>query len=1161
LHVVLAQAVAADAGHDATLEQAGSYVQAKLHLVDLAGSERAKRTGALGARLKESVGINQVRGCWSSITRQPLTFISRCCFYLSLPSQGLLSLGKVIRALTSNPIQHVPYRESKLTRFLQDSLGGNSRTVMLACVSSAECNLHETLGTLQYAFRAKAVQNKVSANVSVGVVPAVGNGSEFQTDMESSVIVSLRAQIAQMQDQMTAVRLSGPFQQGPSGGLSAAGVSDPALAAAREELETLSRSVQRIVRVNGRIQHTLREHLRHLETNGTHTAQACGPAWSLVNVCDTVVRTLEELQQQHGAVVNSERFSAVRSSSAALRSSLQDSLTNLIGTSKAVPDLSEEVLALRQELEDCREDLKRDEDIFAEKIKELKRCRKRIRELEVENKQLAEKHQTAQAQVQKLASNLLQQQRNLTGGSAREVKESAQAEDGRDDLDISVAVAVTEPDISQLMEDLETMAREKEDLLADNLLAEEKVASAFTTAQAQKEDFLRGQASMKAKLSELLENIASKERQIADLSRAQNDARSKADQHEARVREVEEESRSLRARLRDLDDAHQHSAAEITGERQRRHEYEVKLQEAEEKLRTMDREHRQFLQSERQRIQSEEKSSFEDKQAAEHLVELQTFRSEYARLTAQIEQAENKQRKTLDQMAHQIAQYKKKAADSQAQIRLLEDKNIELRNRLERYAKARRKNGFEDPNSDVSADADAKAEAAVSHRAEVKGVQAKGDAGKVSKVDPQAISTWLQRRLDDEVEYRTTKAELQRLLDVHAHLTRERDALMTELGPLKAKQEEARGKLGRKIADLGSKVSGLQDRRGEVIRQIRSARGEDAAALRDQLEEVEESLATYDEHRSECEERLRRGALDDAALGQLLDLSEELETLETEDELNQARIAHEKMRLGKLEEAVHGNHRPKTARPGTDRGCEELVQDFKSALLASNESKLDAGAEELIAQLLDMVVQHRTESSGSSGALKQLQQQFEDKTAEYDEVVRTMQKARTEAIRRQEQQKREAEDKIAFLLTQLRAAEARRAQEDHGSSGSLAGSSHRREENAPYSVANRVTSQFAATTGGTSRPVSASATSDPRRTLGASLAVRTSGHYRPPSDAQLSDMVRLDPGDLNKEIERRWLAEKERREQLERRTTEMARELRQLRQGAIPGPPPADSRR
>merc|ERR1719240_2068072 len=86
-----------------------NYTTAKFHLVDLAGSERAKRTGAVGSRFKESVAINK----------------------------GLLALGHVISALgdMSKKVSHVPYRESKLTRLLSDSLGGNSRTVMIACVS------------------------------------------------------------------------------------------------------------------------------------------------------------------------------------------------------------------------------------------------------------------------------------------------------------------------------------------------------------------------------------------------------------------------------------------------------------------------------------------------------------------------------------------------------------------------------------------------------------------------------------------------------------------------------------------------------------------------------------------------------------------------------------------------------------------------------------------------------------------------------------------------------------------------------------------------------------------------------------------------------------------------------------------------------------------
>ncbi|CAI0417545.1 unnamed protein product [Linum tenue] len=115
-------------------------LRAKLHLVDLAGSERAKRTGADGMRFKEGIHINK----------------------------GLLALGNVISALGDEKKRkeggHVPYRDSKLTRLLQDSLGGNSKTVMIACVSPADTNAEETLNTLKYANRARNIQNKAVIN-------------------------------------------------------------------------------------------------------------------------------------------------------------------------------------------------------------------------------------------------------------------------------------------------------------------------------------------------------------------------------------------------------------------------------------------------------------------------------------------------------------------------------------------------------------------------------------------------------------------------------------------------------------------------------------------------------------------------------------------------------------------------------------------------------------------------------------------------------------------------------------------------------------------------------------------------------------------------------------------------------------------------------------
>ncbi|XP_062990201.1 kinesin-like protein KIF21A isoform X5 [Elgaria multicarinata webbii] len=130
---------------------------AKFHFVDLAGSERLKRTGATGERAKEGISIN--------------------C--------GLLALGNVISALgdKSKKVTHVPYRDSKLTRLLQDSLGGNSQTVMIACVSPSDRDFMETLNTLKYANRARNIKNKLMVN----------------QDRASQQINALRSEITRLQ--------------------------------------------------------------------------------------------------------------------------------------------------------------------------------------------------------------------------------------------------------------------------------------------------------------------------------------------------------------------------------------------------------------------------------------------------------------------------------------------------------------------------------------------------------------------------------------------------------------------------------------------------------------------------------------------------------------------------------------------------------------------------------------------------------------------------------------------------------------------------------------------------------------------------------------------------------------------------------------------------
>ncbi|MEQ2310060.1 Kinesin-like protein kif3b [Ameca splendens] len=130
----------------------------RLNLVDLAGSERQAKTGVQGDRLKEAAKINL----------------------------SLSALGNVISALADGRSGHVPYRDSKLTRLLQDSLGGNAKTVMVATLGPASQHYDETLTTLRYANRAKNIQNQPRVNED----PKDALLREFQKE-----IARLRAQL------------------------------------------------------------------------------------------------------------------------------------------------------------------------------------------------------------------------------------------------------------------------------------------------------------------------------------------------------------------------------------------------------------------------------------------------------------------------------------------------------------------------------------------------------------------------------------------------------------------------------------------------------------------------------------------------------------------------------------------------------------------------------------------------------------------------------------------------------------------------------------------------------------------------------------------------------------------------------------------------------
>ena len=296
----------------------------KLNLVDLAGSERQAKTGATGERLKEATKINL----------------------------SLSALGNVISALVDGKSNHVPYRDSKLTRILQDSLGGNTKTVMCANAGPAEYNYDETLSTLRYANRAKNIKNKPVVNED----PKDAMLREYQDE-----ISKLKAQLTDM-NKITAIMPSTGISNEPKSSDETKSNEDQEKQisndkekinelreqAEKEKAELLAQSKEEIEKVRLEQNQEAKESLAALE---------------------------EKLQQESGARADME------AQKQALLRKLQDMEAQVMIGGKIANDAAKQEAALR----------KAEQDLIAKKEEELVLARK-MAEKEEENLELNEKH-------------------------------------------------------------------------------------------------------------------------------------------------------------------------------------------------------------------------------------------------------------------------------------------------------------------------------------------------------------------------------------------------------------------------------------------------------------------------------------------------------------------------------------------------------------------------------------------------------------------------------------------------------------------------------------------------------------------------------------------------------------------------------------------------
>ncbi len=336
----------------------------KLNMVDLAGSERAKKTGASGSTLDEAKTINL----------------------------SLSALGNVISALTVRRIQHVPYRNSKLTRLLQDSLGGNTKTTMIAAIGPADYNYDETISTLRFAKRAKAIKNKPTINVN----PKDALLMEMQTEIEM-----LRAQLRQIN------------AGGGGGGGGAIGVAGAPGLTASGRVRVVKEVVKRVVKKGVTPEEIQRARREAEERVRQHSALLQKRIEELKSSVDTTSRKKRELDERV-ARVDSEL------------NTKQQMREGIVTKLKAIQGQLAVGEKLKVQVEKDRLAAARKSDIVKRKIREERKMRSALKQKEDANLQLAQRY-SSQAEELKDKSRKLDKLRSMYKEIALEI-EDVQAE-------------------------------------------------------------------------------------------------------------------------------------------------------------------------------------------------------------------------------------------------------------------------------------------------------------------------------------------------------------------------------------------------------------------------------------------------------------------------------------------------------------------------------------------------------------------------------------------------------------------------------------------------------------------------------------------------------------------------------------------------------------
>lgn len=947
------------------------YKYAKFHFVDLAGSERAHRTGNVGERFKESVFINS----------------------------GLLALGNVISSLADakKKVVHVPYRDSKVTRLLKDSLGGNARTLMITCLSPCAADFAENLNSLKYATRARNIRNK----------PVVNRDPQ-------------NTRMAEMQNEIQALREELQRRRGSSVG-STGTVEDA------ERIKVLEDELERSRGACDTFKQLLSDAMNQLRA--LHRAGVMSN--NQANQFDRLVKAVEQVRSRPIWTPNTTRQQQV-----------------------------ELIEQLRKELNKYKEDLSSDEEIFAEKTKEIESLKDHVLELEEEKASLNNQLQETLIRLKKHENQLFQQQLQLNQLLLNQDREGAmvlpsprvqtaplvQGSGSGNNREVHSSPPVFIVD--RIIQDF----RARSQLLVSQHEEEDEVVCTLSDTS-ESEDEADEEPSRQLGRTWNIKRDGPKMRQIPALRKQEKTTRhSKTKVSSKEV--VEAKDKGLKPDMVDRSEVEAlRSSTQVMGKEVK--QTELRLHSAQQKLRDLNINIRQKEELIKELSKSDKEAKETKKQFSEKIKsmkqELEKAKREVEDSRATLEEYETKANYEVAEKQKVELEYKKKMQTMEAKLQALKRKQKDnekigalheerekkvqeleihidrMRNQQDQLQKKLKEESdrkikmeremqrqqqkikeLEDQMNQQQKVLKRKTEEVAVAQRRLRNVGKQGSEERES--DQQAKLEQRRQWLDSEVEKVLKKKEaveaLEEELKKREAIILNKEAMLTEKSELEIKKLRSSQVLTKDILRLSNQL-------GEVEKQIKQ-KGKNS----DETDaKVEESIHTLERTKDELlkqrellEQKLQEGSLlDPKEERRLIELDEGIDALEAAIEFKNDGIANKQKELD-------------SGRLLTDKDRQGLVNKLSN--LAPGE------AVSLLSKYFEKVVELR-------GNEKKLQLQCSDmevRISEQERIIgemgRGLQQAEMKGDRRLVEYQTKYEQKIQFLMNKLRDAEANEAPDD-----------------------------------------------------------------------------------------------------------------------------------